>query len=341
MIRYLRGFYAPLMMMALACYPCRATEDLLYAARVLYPYYRGSLVVTCGLCHTSQAGGGALNPYGKDVLAAGAQRSSLPQVDWRDSDGDGAMNIDELRVDSHPADRDDFPTPEELADVRATEWPLEMVTYPNLLIDVKQVRATSRLLSQRQEERVSAALGRPLTRYERRPFLVVARSAPRASMRDDLAGAVYVIDTRGPSGPLQVAVFLFPNRVVAGILIMRHNEGEAEAPVGSSAPDGTAEEAEGGVAPQPVLLPGGLVVRPPRPMAFTSEEALDSFKRWSLDNQAEWDETVRRLQEWDPGSREVYPVIAHAVETALWLAEETMPRPVFQGALGMPKRTVD
>lgn len=339
MRRYLGSIVAALALLVTTASPTWASEDLLRAARVLYPFHRGSLVVSCTLCHQG-AEGGALNVYGKDVQSAGSDRRALLQVDWRDSDRDGVMNIDELRVDSHPADRNDTPTPKELAEVRAAEWPLEMVSYPEFLVDVKRVRSTSAVLSEREEGRVSAALERPLSPYERQPFFVVARTDARGTLRDDLAGAIYVIDATGPSGPMQVAVFLLPNRVVAGVIVMRHNEGGPPAEIPSEVEAQPNEEASG-APPEAIVLPGGLIVRPPRAMPFTSEEALNVFKRWSLDNQEEWAETVQQLQEWDPDGRSVYPVLAHAVATALWLAEETMPRPIIQGAIGAPRRTVN
>ncbi len=76
----------------------------------------------CGVCHADAAGGGAVNPYGKDVktlLKTAATQTLTPELlhrlDERDSDGDGFANLDEFKADmlpgdamSHPAKKPDL-----------------------------------------------------------------------------------------------------------------------------------------------------------------------------------------------------------------------------------------
>ncbi|MCW3095020.1 MAG: putative rane protein [Chthonomonadaceae bacterium] len=66
---------------------------------------------SCGVCHVDPAGGGAVNPYGKDVktfLKAAATKTLtselLHSIDAKDSDGDGFANIDEFKADTLPGD---------------------------------------------------------------------------------------------------------------------------------------------------------------------------------------------------------------------------------------------
>lgn len=71
---------------------------------------------SCGICHVDSAGGGAVNPYGKDVKsflkAAKTQTLNaavLHSFDARDSDGDGFANIDEFKADTLPGDATSHP----------------------------------------------------------------------------------------------------------------------------------------------------------------------------------------------------------------------------------------
>lgn len=64
--------------------------------------------LACGVCHVS-AKGGRLNPYGKDVQAVMKAENSkkvtpgiLAKVESKDSDGDGAKNIAEIKADTNP-----------------------------------------------------------------------------------------------------------------------------------------------------------------------------------------------------------------------------------------------
>jgi uncharacterized membrane protein len=78
----------------------------------------------CGVCHVDSAGGGAVNPYGKEVktfLKSAASNTLsaelLHSLDAKDSDGDGFTNLDEFKADtlpgdatSHPDKKPDLPT---------------------------------------------------------------------------------------------------------------------------------------------------------------------------------------------------------------------------------------
>lgn len=70
----------------------------------------------CAVCHVDPAGGGAVNPYGKDVkrfLKAASTRTLTPallhSMNATDSDGDGFANIDEFKADTLPGDATSHP----------------------------------------------------------------------------------------------------------------------------------------------------------------------------------------------------------------------------------------
>ena len=66
----------------------------------------------CGLCHVGD--GGSLNPFGVDfnsqLMGGASAEQGLLNIEENDSDGDGAMNIDEMVALTHPGDRSPFPT---------------------------------------------------------------------------------------------------------------------------------------------------------------------------------------------------------------------------------------
>jgi hypothetical protein len=68
----------------------------------------------CVICHTA-AGKTSLNPYGKDVKAELKEDSKtltaemLKKIESKDSDGDGASNIDEIKADTLPGDKSSKP----------------------------------------------------------------------------------------------------------------------------------------------------------------------------------------------------------------------------------------
>ncbi len=59
--------------------------------------------VSCALCH-EQGGGSASNDYGKAFLRAGGNAQAFARVEPKDSDGDGASNLQEIQARSNPGD---------------------------------------------------------------------------------------------------------------------------------------------------------------------------------------------------------------------------------------------
>jgi hypothetical protein len=65
----------------------------------------------CGVCHVSQAGGGARNTFGNDyaILGIRAGDKYTDELGAKDSDGDGYSNNDEFAAGTHPGDPDSKP----------------------------------------------------------------------------------------------------------------------------------------------------------------------------------------------------------------------------------------
>jgi uncharacterized membrane protein len=96
-------------------FPCsaHAFPQFLAVVKTTYTVKAGGTIDAkrCGVCHIDIAGGGTLNPYGKDVksfLKASPTQplnsSGLHSLDAKDSDGDGFANIDEFQADTLPGD---------------------------------------------------------------------------------------------------------------------------------------------------------------------------------------------------------------------------------------------
>lgn len=59
---------------------------------------------SCNACHSS-GGGSELNQFGKDLKAAGHNRSAFAKIAAKDSDGDGVPNAVEAKAKSNPGDK--------------------------------------------------------------------------------------------------------------------------------------------------------------------------------------------------------------------------------------------
>ena len=65
--------------------------------------------VTCSLCH-EDGGGSRRTNFGRDFEKAGATLHSFLFIEKKDSDGDGVLNLDEIKVKSNPGDERSTPT---------------------------------------------------------------------------------------------------------------------------------------------------------------------------------------------------------------------------------------
>lgn len=70
----------------------------------------------CAVCHADPAGGGVVNPYGREIktfLKTAANKAVTPEVlhaiETKDSDGDGFTNLDEFKADTLPGDASSHP----------------------------------------------------------------------------------------------------------------------------------------------------------------------------------------------------------------------------------------
>jgi hypothetical protein len=86
--------------------PAQSTPEYMSQFNAKYNT-RGSKLDSCMTCHTTQAGGAEnMNPYGTDF---GKNNHDFGAVEGLDSDGDGFSNIDEIKADTFPGDKNDNP----------------------------------------------------------------------------------------------------------------------------------------------------------------------------------------------------------------------------------------
>lgn len=358
-----------------------ATSDYLASAQLQYgSYYRGSLVLNCTLCHQREKGGGRLNRYGSEYGKTERGPLGFEAIQYRDSDRDGAINLYEFRCDTSPGDAESVPSPDEYQDARLMDWTAARVRDSGCFPGISRVRARKAPISARGAERLERALGRPLTPYERLCLQLTVRAETAERDEEVAAGAVYLIDTAGPSGPMQVVVSVSSLLSVAGVDIAFHNEPipppeepttpqagtlpEEDVTTTAPPPDGPppAEPEEGdGTSETPSPTGSDRPVDPktgaidltgdgddseatypiwPKRLAFEQSSVLRRYVGWTLGNEARWAEDLKPAIEKDPDNRVLYERMADAVRLALWLAEETMPRPTVEGDLGSVRHSV-
>jgi hypothetical protein len=85
--------------------PANAKPEYLDAFNKKYDK-RGSRLDTCNTCHTTAQDAEHRNPYGVDF---GNHNHDFGAIEQLDSDGDGVKNIDEIKADTFPGDKDDYP----------------------------------------------------------------------------------------------------------------------------------------------------------------------------------------------------------------------------------------
>lgn len=88
--------------------PAMARNDFPADAVAAYPEIQGTRLESCSLCHSAIP---ALNGYGMDWEG---ENRNFATIEGLDSDGDGALNIDEILALTFPGDASDAPAPAEI-----------------------------------------------------------------------------------------------------------------------------------------------------------------------------------------------------------------------------------
>lgn len=105
MSRKLRGTIALLSAaLIVAAVTAHANPKIQKAFLAKYPDAKGSKIAKCATCHAAKPP--ALNAYGKDLKAAHADFAA---IEAKDSDGDGATNVAEIKAATLPGDAKDKP----------------------------------------------------------------------------------------------------------------------------------------------------------------------------------------------------------------------------------------
>jgi hypothetical protein len=85
-----------------------ATMDNLKSFNEKYPDAKAKLG-KCTTCHAKslpKTGDSELNPYGTDVKSTlKDKKPDFAKIEQKDSDGDGAKNIDEIKAGTNPGDK--------------------------------------------------------------------------------------------------------------------------------------------------------------------------------------------------------------------------------------------
>ncbi len=243
--------------------PAAARSDDLGAAQIKYGmFYRGSLVLNCMLCHQREEGGGRLNPYGEAYRKAGHDLAAFDAIQYLDSDSDGSVNLYEFRLDTFPGDAESAPRPDEYHRARLMDWKAARIADTGCFPGFLRAKPSKITLTDRAVERIERAVRRPLTPYERRCLQIGVRAEGPERQGEINAGAVYLIDTAGPNGPMQVVVFVSALLRVAGVDVAFHNEPSPppeESPVEATPGEPGAAEpaAPAGDAPEEAPPPAG------------------------------------------------------------------------------------
>ena len=153
----------------------------------------------CNVCH-EEGGGTKRNAYGEQWQRSGENMEAFGGIEPRDSDGDGASNLDEIKGGSNPGNRTSTPARP------GHKWNLRHAVP----VPVEQMRAAlgsasdygfrELELSEEQVKKLEAVAGRPLRFEERHPTLYFALAKTRRTGATALF--VYPQLKQGPSALL-------------------------------------------------------------------------------------------------------------------------------------------
>jgi len=138
--------------------------------------------MTCLLCHASY-GGSELTPYGQDFQRYGATTAAFKAIERVDSDGDGALNLDEIAVRSNPGDARSTPrNPGSwLQSVEKSALPTGQLE--KLFPGVKTFTVLEGALSDKQLQQAESLLGSPLSQEDAVPVFYFANREQDGRLR--------------------------------------------------------------------------------------------------------------------------------------------------------------
>ena len=154
---------------------------------------------TCDLCH-EKGGGSSGSDYGKAFLRAGANFPAFAKLEKKDSDGDGASNLEEIQARSNPGDPRSTPdTPGEWL-ANAGKIPIPDKPLKELFAGAEAFSAVEGSLNDAQIALVQSRTGEALTEDNRVPTFYFAIAQGK---RYEVAQFIRV---EGAKEPLSVAV---------------------------------------------------------------------------------------------------------------------------------------
>ena len=151
--------------------------------------------MTCLLCHASY-GGSELTPYGQDFQRYGATPATFKAIERLDSDGDGALNLDEIAAKANPGDARSTPASPGnwLKNIEKSALPTEQLE--KLFPGVKAFSALEGALSNKQIQQAESLLGSPLSQEDAVPVFYFANREQDGKSRR-IGVALYVKPAAG------------------------------------------------------------------------------------------------------------------------------------------------
>jgi hypothetical protein len=159
--------------------------------------------VSCGICHV-RGGGSELTGYGKDFQRFGMTPGALEAIADRDSDGDGAKNLDEITARSNPGDPRSTPTnpTDWLQHIEESMLPLEQLG--KLFPGAKMFSSLEGTLSDTQIQQVESSFGSKILEEDAVPtfYFAIERQGDRLKR----TGVSLFVPFAGGEDKLSVAV---------------------------------------------------------------------------------------------------------------------------------------
>ena len=155
--------------------------------------------VTCDLCH-EKGGGSSSSDYGKAFLRSGANFPAFAKLEKRDSDGDGASNLEEIQARSNPGDPRSTPDKPGEWLANAGKIPIPDKPLKALFAGAEAFSAVEGSLNDAQIALVQSKTGEALNEDDRVPTFYFAIAQGK---RYEVAQFIRV---EGAKQPLSVAV---------------------------------------------------------------------------------------------------------------------------------------